>query len=25
VSSAAGKAARMLDHLFGKLSDKKGH
>ena len=25
VSTAAGKAARMLDHLFGKLSDKKGH
>ena len=25
VSSAAGKAARALDHLFGKLADKKGH
>jgi ribosome-associated translation inhibitor RaiA len=25
VSNAAGKAARALDHLFGKLSDKKGH
>ena len=25
VSNAAGKAARALDHLFGKLADKKGH